>query len=95
MIKLIFGGIFIAFGALMLLGVSVNLSESALTVGDIVGALLLGVGPIAGGQRSGEHRATKKDPRKFHVGVVAHCTRSVDCSNCGGNSDVATTAPSP
>lgn len=49
MIKSIIGGILIAFGAFMLLGVSVNLSKSALDVADIVGALVFGAGPIAGG----------------------------------------------
>ncbi len=49
MLKSIIGGILIAFGAFMLLGVSVNLSESALETADIVGAIVLGIGPIAGG----------------------------------------------
>lgn len=49
MLKIIGGGILIAFGALMLLGVAVNFSESGLDAGDIVGGLLFGVGPLAGG----------------------------------------------
>ena len=49
MLKSIIAGILIAFGALMLLGVSVNLSESALEAADIIGAIVFGIGPIAGG----------------------------------------------
>jgi len=49
MIKTFFGGILVAFGAFMLLGISVNLSEAAMSIGDIVGAIFFGAGPIAGG----------------------------------------------
>ena len=49
MLKSILGGILIAFGAFILLGVSVNLFEAALEIADIVGAIVFGIAPIAGG----------------------------------------------
>jgi len=49
MIKSIFGGILIAIGAFFLLGFTVAASRSGLSIGDIVGALLVGIGPVAGG----------------------------------------------
>jgi hypothetical protein len=49
MIKSIFGGFLIAIGAFFLFGFSVAVSRSGLSIGDVVGALLIGIGPVVGG----------------------------------------------
>lgn len=49
MIKSIFGGILIAFGALLLIGVFADFPKEPLTGADIIGAFFLGVLPIVGG----------------------------------------------
>jgi hypothetical protein len=49
--KLVIGGVFIFFGAFMLLGFAVNLSEKsfAIDIGDIVAFILLSAAPIVAG----------------------------------------------
>jgi len=49
MLKSILGGILVTFGAVIFFGTIINSSESALRIGDIIGAIVLGIGPIAGG----------------------------------------------
>ena len=49
MIKSIIGGILIAFGAFLLLGFVINVTQEGITAGGIAAILILGVAPIAGG----------------------------------------------